>query len=150
MELDAQWVVGFVDGEGCFHVSLNPHSEMSLGYQVLPEFVVVQHKRDLQILHSLKRFFNGGVVRQNHGDRYCLRVRKLSVLNEVCEFFLAHPLKTKKNTDFRKFRRIINLMIAQQHLAQDGLLEILSIALEMNTTERPALESIRDELNKIG
>jgi hypothetical protein len=150
VELDAQWVVGFVDGEGCFHVSLNRHPEMTAGYQVLPEFVIVQHERDIQILHSLKRFFGGGVVRPNHGDRYCLRVRKLSLLDEVCEFFLAHPLKTKKNTDFRKFRRIIQLMIAQQHLTREGLLEITSIALEMNTSNRPALECIRDELSNIG
>ena len=36
MQLDAQWIVGFVDGEGCFHVSINAQEEMSIGFQVLP------------------------------------------------------------------------------------------------------------------
>jgi hypothetical protein len=46
MNLNAQWVVGFVDGEGCFHVGINQNESMSLGVQVLPEFTVVQHEVD--------------------------------------------------------------------------------------------------------
>ena len=47
--LDKQWITGFVDGEGCFHVALNKQPKMTLGWQVLPEFRVVQHQRDEQI-----------------------------------------------------------------------------------------------------
>ena len=46
--LDASWIAGFVDGEGCFHVALNRQMKMTLGWQVLPEFRVVQHQRDEQ------------------------------------------------------------------------------------------------------
>ena len=42
--LETEWVVGFVDGEGCFFVGINRHPEMTSGYQVLPEFTVVQHQ----------------------------------------------------------------------------------------------------------
>ena len=69
MTLDAKWITGFVDGEGCFFVGINKHPDMSTGYQVLPEFTVVQHERDVQLLHALKAFFDCGVVRTNHGDR---------------------------------------------------------------------------------
>ena len=31
MKLDAEWVTGFVDGEGCFHVGINPHADMRCG-----------------------------------------------------------------------------------------------------------------------
>ncbi|MEM6274992.1 MAG: LAGLIDADG family homing endonuclease, partial [Myxococcota bacterium] len=75
MNLHPQWIAGFVDGEGCFHVSINPHDDMKTGYQVLPEFVVVQHERDVQLLHGLKAHFGCGVVRKNHGDRMAYRVR---------------------------------------------------------------------------
>ena len=146
MELSQDWVVGFVDGEGCFHLSIQKHPEMSVGYQVLPEFVVVQHKRDMQILYALKRFFKSGVVRQNHGDRYAFRIRKIADLQRVCEFFMKHPLKTKKNVDFKKFRRILYLMQQKQHLTPDGLIQIIDIATAMNTENRPALQKIRCEL----
>jgi len=150
VELAAEWVVGFVDGEGCFHVSLTRHREMSVGYQVLPEFVVVQHMRDTQILQALKRFFACGVVRRNHGDRYCLRIRKLPSLQRICSFFEEHPLKTKKRSDFQKFRRILRLMDQNEHLNRDGLLKIVDIALAMNTTVRPALEQVRKDLLQSG
>jgi hypothetical protein len=26
MKLNAQWIVGFVDGEGCFHIGMNKNS----------------------------------------------------------------------------------------------------------------------------
>lgn len=143
MELATDWIVGFVDGEGCFHVSLSRHLEMTVGYQVIPEFVVVQHERDVQVLHRLKEFFDCGNVRRNHGDRYCLRVRRLSDLMRVCEFFRAHPLQTRKQQDFVKFNKIVDLMSEQRHLTSEGLIEIVDIALSMNTTRRPVLERIR-------
>ncbi len=146
MELSIDWVVGFVDGEGCFHVSVTRHPEMSVGFQVLPEFVVVQHTRDRQVLQALKEFFGGGSVRSNHEDRDCLRIRKLELLLRACDFFVKHPLKTKKNVDFRKFRRILQLMSQKRHLDRDGLVEIIDIAMKMNSTQRPALEEIKREL----
>lgn len=150
MELSADWVVGFVDAEGCFHVSINRHPEMSIGYQVLPEFVVVQHSRDRQVLQALKRFFGAGTVRSNHDDRDCLRIRKLDALMDVCDFFLKHPLKTKKNVDCRKFRKILRLVSQKRHLEQDGLVEIIDIAMQMSSTRRPVLDEIRRELVTAG
>jgi hypothetical protein len=75
MDLNAQWIVGFVDGEGCFHIGINKNQEMKLGFQVLPEFTVVQHQVDEQVLYALKAYFGCGVVRKNHGTRLCYRVR---------------------------------------------------------------------------
>lgn len=133
MQLEAQWIVGFVDGEGCFHVSINPHAEMSVGHQVLPEFTVVQHERDVQILHALKAYFGCGVVRRNHGDRMAYRVRgKEHLLERIIPFFMVHPLKTKKNVDFLKFRDALLLMEKDAHLTEEGISAIRAIARQMN------------------
>ncbi len=150
MDINPDWVVGFVDGEGCFFVGIQEHPEMKTGYQVLPEFTVVQHERDIQILYALKKFFKCGVVRQNHGDRYAYRVRKFSNLLKISEFFMKHPLKTKKNVDFRKFRKILILMERKKHLTQEGLREIIDIAMEMNTSNRERLREIKNNLSKSG
>ena len=132
--LEAQWVVGFVDGEGCFYVGINPHPEMTSGFQVLPEFTVVQHKGDIQLLHALKDFFGCGVVRTNHGERMAYRVRSLDHLNQrVIPFFEEHSLKSKKRIDFAKFRRVLQLMDKGEHLKADGVEKIRAIASEMNT-----------------
>lgn len=139
MELNQDWICGFVDGEGCFHVSITRHPEMTLGYQVLPEFTVVQHERDKQILYALKEFFKCGVVRVNHGDRWCFRVRKLSNLSAICAFFMKHPLKTKKNVDFIKFRKVVDLVKQGEHLKPEGFMHIVDIASSMNRGDREKL-----------
>ncbi len=133
MNLDSQWVVGFVDGEGCFHVGINSHKEMTAGFQVLPEFTVVQHKSDVQVLHALKAFFGCGVVRTNHGDRMAYRVRgKEHLLKIIVPFFVQHPLKSKKRLNFEKFKQILTMMERGEHLTEKGIETIREIAVQMN------------------
>ncbi len=135
-QLNAQWIVGFVDGEGCFHVAINKNQDMTVGVQVLPEFTVVQHKRDIKILYAFKDFFQCGVVRVNHGDRMAYRVRNLKQLEQIIiPFFEKHPLKTLKNINFLKFRDVVILMSRKQHLTLSGLEEIRQIKNTMNTCQ---------------
>jgi hypothetical protein len=148
MELSPEWVVGFVDGEGCFLVSIDRHSEMKSGYQVLPEFVVVQHQRDIQILQALKRFFRGGVVRVNHGERWCFRARKLETLEQVCAFFQRHPLKTKKQVDFVKFRKVVRLVGSKEHLTVEGLKKVIGLAKTMNLADPQRFEEVLADLGE--
>ena len=133
MKLDPGWVTGFVDGEGCFHVGINAHADMAAGYQVLPEFTVVQHARDAQLLHALKAFFGCGVVRPNHGDRLAYRVRSQQhLLERILPFFEKHPLRSKKHIDFLKFREVLLMMQKGEHLERGGLERIREIASKMN------------------
>ena len=55
------WIVGFVDGEGCFSVTIQK-TTTATGWQVFPEFVVTQGEKSLQALHDLKEFFECGRV----------------------------------------------------------------------------------------
>ena len=136
MDLNAQWVVGFVDGEGCFHIGINQNDTMTLGVQVLPEFTVVQDEVDEQVLHALKAYFKCGVVRRNHGTRLSYRVRgQENLLQRVIPFFEKHQLKTRKRVDFQKFRKVILMMEKQEHLNEDGLEKIRQIKASMNSTK---------------
>lgn len=57
--LDAAWVVGFVDGEGCFSVSVHrsPFMRRTAGWQLLPVFQVYQHGTHRAVLEALSAFF---------------------------------------------------------------------------------------------
>ena len=120
MNLEALWIVGFVDGEGCFHVQINPKTN-----QVLPEFVVSQHCRSESVLYGLKDYFQAGVVRKESnkleetGRQY--RVRSATQLRTIIlPFFDKHPLKTSKHIDYLKFRDILLLMEKKVHLTPEG------------------------------
>ena len=131
------WVVGFVDGEGCFHVSINRQPKMTIGWQVLPEFRVVQHQKDAEILRKLASVFGCGNVVTNHGDRKEFRVRGLQNLAHIVKFFQEHPLQTTKRENFERFSEIISLMQEKQHATKEGLEKIANIAWRMNRQVKP-------------
>ena len=139
--LDGNWISGFRDGEGCFHVSINRISEMSLGWQVLPEFRIVQHEKDESVLYKIKDYFGFGDVKinrtDNHGTRKGFRVRGMNNLNRLIEFFNKYPLNTSKANDFKIFSQIINLMNNKEHLTKQGLDKIAKLISEMNRKPSP-------------
>jgi hypothetical protein len=147
MKLNPNWVTGFTDGEGTFYIGINQNSTMSIGYQVLPEFRIVQHQRDIKLLYELKKFFQAGVVRVNHDDRYELRIRSLKHINQiVIPHFERYPLETQKKFDFIKFKKVINLMNQNQHLEIDGLKKIIQISSKMNRGQKDKALKILSEL----
>lgn len=134
--LNALWIVGFTDGEGCFHISINKIPEMSLGWQVLPEFRIVQNEKDEILLHKIKEYFGFGSVTTNrtdfHGTRKEFRVRGLDNLNKIVDFFNKNQLQTSKVKDFKVFSEVIRLMNNQEHLKKEGLDQIAKLISGMN------------------
>ena len=143
--LTPEWIVGFIDGEGCFHIGISKHSDLRFGYQILPELTVVQHQRDLDLLYELRSEMKCGVVRRNHGDRFCWRVRSLKNLTEVIiPFFDKYPLKSKKALEFIKFRKVVMMMQKGIHLSKEGFAEITKIASEMNRAQPRMKPDLRE------
>jgi hypothetical protein len=137
--LDPLWIVGFVDGEGCFSISIFKNVTSRLGVQVFPEFVVTQGAKSLIVLEKLQNFFECGKIYENrradnHREnlyRYC--VRSLSdIQDKIIPFFEQHELQTAKQQDFLAFCQVVKAMKNRSHLAQDGLQDIRKLASTMN------------------
>jgi len=143
--LDGSWIAGFTDGEGCFHISINKLSEMSLGWQVLPEFRIVQNEKDESVLYKIKDYFGFGDVKINrtdvHGTRKEFRARGLENLNKLIEFFRVNRLKTSKEKDFEIFSEVIGLMNQKKHLTKEGLDKIARLVSKMN--RKPKLNYLK-------
>lgn len=135
MSISEQWMTGFTDGEGTFHIGISKNPTMKLGFQVLLEFVITQHKRDEQLLNKIKNYFKVGVVRHSNsrGDILCYRVRSRKHLREVIlPFFEKNGLQTQKKFDFQKFKQVFNLMEKEEHLTPEGLAEIRAIRNQLS------------------
>jgi len=136
MKIDKNWIVGFVDGEGCFYIGINKSVDSKLGYQVLPEFRVVQHKRDIKVLYAIKDFFGHGSVvcnKSNGSEIYEYCVRKFETLHDVIlPFFESNGLLTSKKFNFLAFRDVILIMKRREHLTESGLSKIIDIKSRMN------------------
>ena len=136
MKIDKNWVVGFVDGEGCFYVGINKSVDLKVGYQVLPEFRIVQHKRDIKVLYAIKDFFGRGSVvcnKSKGSEIYEYRIRNFEHLCDIIlPFFESNQLLTTKKFNFLAFRDIILIMKKQEHLTEIGLSRIVNIKNKMN------------------
>jgi hypothetical protein len=146
------WVVGFVDGEGCFSSPIYRCDKMTLGWQVRPEFAVAQGASSRDVLDDFIRFFGCGSVyrngrHDNHREdmyRYCVQ-RFGDLRNVIVPFFKENPLRTSKGHNFEKFARIIELMELRRHLSVPGIIEIAEIAETMNHRKpSEALRILRD------
>src|SRR3989338_8081506 len=133
------WIVGFVDGEGCFSVSIIHNSTSKLKWQVFPEFVVTQGAKSLSSLKYLQNYFKCGSIvenkrKDNHREslhKYCVRSIK-DLQESVIPFFKVHKLRTAKREDFKKFEKILSLIDKRKHLQVKGLYQIAAIIENMN------------------
>ena len=135
----AYWIVGFVDGEGTFSVSLNHNSTTTTGYQVFPEFVVTQGAKSLSALQEIQQYFGCGKIYENRRydnhreSMYRYVVRSFNDLTTVIiPFFRRLPLRTAKQNDFQKFCEVIELMKERKHINPDGVGTIRLIINQMN------------------
>ena len=134
--LDPRWVVGFVDGEGCFSVSVhrNRFAVRAGGWQLHPVFHVYQHLRYREVLEELVKFFGCGTVRPKgpNSSVATYAVDSLRTLDAaVLPFFEEHPLVIK-NRDFRIFAGIVRGMIRKEHLDPRGFERLVRLAYSMN------------------
>lgn len=114
--LDPWWIVGFVDGEGCFSVSTFKNHTCKSGYQTLFEFVVTQGEKSKSALEAIKTYFGcGGIYINRRYDnhnynllRYCVR-KQGDLKTKIIPFFKKYPLQSAKREQFEKFcLRFIN------------------------------------------
>jgi len=133
------WVIGYVDGEGCFSVSLFRNKTTKFGWQVFPEFVVTQGEKSKESLKILEKFFKCGKIYvnkryDNHNEniyRYCVRSKK-ELTEIVIPFFRSNQLKTAKREDFEIFAVIIELMNKNIHSEISGIRKIAKLVEKMN------------------
>ena len=118
-----QWIVGFVDGEGCFSVPIFRQRTARLGWQVQPEFAVVQAARSVRVLWELQRYFDCGQVRtQQRAETHREPISRWSVRSfadltgRIAPFFERYPLRTAKADEFASFRRVL---VAQRSEGSD-------------------------------
>ena len=133
------WIVGFIDGEGCFSISIFKNKTSKLGWQLFPELAVTQGEKSLSSLNLIKDFLGCGRIfvnrrHDNHKEniyRYC--VRSLEDLDAiVIPFFKKNKLRTSKSKDFEHFVEAVEIMKTGEHLSLAGLRKVAHISSKMN------------------
>jgi hypothetical protein len=129
-----QWVAGFIDGEGCFHVALINSKKMKTGFEVQLQFSIAQHVRDYNLMLQFIKFFNCGYIAADGPWKVQYRIRGITQIeNHLLPFLIDNPLLTRKSLDLIDFIKVFELMKAKTHLTTDGIQTIREIQSNMNS-----------------
>ena len=133
-EFLSAYVSGYVDGEGCFTVSISPRRKLLAGWEVRPSLSVSQNGDRAEVLYAIQTLFGCGSIRPDRSDRTLKwETRRLEdLLGRVIPHFERYPLLSSKQRDFERFARVCRLMAGGAHRTQGGLVRIVELASEMN------------------
>jgi hypothetical protein len=129
------WLVGFVDGEGCFYVKIKKNSS-KLGSQVSLVFSLIQHSRDEILFNMILKYLGCGVIEKatTRPNEVKYVIYKFGdICNILIPLLLKYPLQGVKSLNFSDFCKVANLMINKVHLTKEGIEEINLIKSQMNT-----------------
>jgi hypothetical protein len=144
------YISGYVDGEGCFTVSISPRPTLLVGWEVRPSVSVSQNGDRSEVLLEIQRYFDCGTLRPDRSDRTLKwEVRSLPVLLEqVIPHFWRYPLRSGKQRDFELFANICERMVRGEHRSVTGFGEIVRLAGQMNPSGKRRFkpESILESL----
>jgi hypothetical protein len=136
------YISGYVDGEGCFTVSISPHPTLLVGWEVRPSLSVSQNYDRSEVLYEIQRYFECGSIRPDRSDRTLKwEIRSLRPLMEkVIPHFETYPMLSGKQHDFLAFADICRRMSVKQHCNPDGLHQIVQLAAGMNPSGKRGYE----------
>jgi hypothetical protein len=101
------YISGYVDGEGCFTVSISPRKTLRVGWEVRPSLSVSQNGDRSEVLLAIQDYFGCGTLRPDRSDLTLKwETRRLAnFLSVVIPHFRDYPLQSGKRCDFRAVRR---------------------------------------------
>ncbi len=157
--LDPNYVVGFIDGEGSFSVSINRHKTLKSGIEIKAEFEIELRADDRAILERIMMTIGCGRIYDCSYERYgwyphakfkIMRTRDLT--DRLIPFLDRYPLQAKKRESYKRFREIVSIIRQKKHLTNEGYERIQIIRNEMRKFSKkhdydpcfsPAMETAR-------
>lgn len=153
--LHPHYVVGFVDGEGCFCVSVSKHKTLKRRLEVRPEFEIEVRADDRAILERIQATIGCGTIYDLSYERYGwqphakYKVSNIRDLREtVVPFFQRYPLQAKKGQVFNAFAKIVTMVAEKEHLTYGGFQKILKLRYQMRVLGKKGLGTARVRENR--
>ena len=129
------WVTGFSDAEATFSLKVSKSSTTRSGWNVIPEFQIALHSRDLLLLRKIHSFFAIGIVkeRSNRIQAYYSVQSARALADVIIPHFDRYPLLTQKKADYLMFKQAVNILLeGEARSSMEGMQKIISIKASMN------------------
>lgn len=140
-DLNMRVISGFVDGEGCFSLTISKDSSLKIGWRIKLIFKISSHIRDREFLELIKNYFKVGNITKEGLQSVQYRVSSIVDLERIITYLDKYKLITQKYADYELFKKAHILMKNKEHLTESGLLSFIAIKASMNWGLSPELQS---------
>ena len=129
--LEDSWLLGLVDGEGCFSLTLLAESNgFRLSFSISQKWEVNKFVFE----HILSLFYCDGFVycRNQNLDYWDLRINGLRNCCALFLYFDKYNLKTKKKESYLRWKLLYSRLVSGDHLKANTRQELIDLAKQIN------------------
>jgi len=124
-------LTGFIDGEGCFRISLTKVNR-TIGWKVQLFFQISLHEKDRVLLENIKDYLGVGKIHNSGKNLIQYRIQAFDELIILIKHMRKYPLITQKKADFELWNKAHELILENEHLNKKGILKIVSLKASLN------------------
>lgn len=128
--LTPYYVTGYLDAESSFTISRNKDSKGKAWPRLV--FKVGAHIREKVLLERIALFFGVGKVYADRSSSCQYIVQSISGLEVIVKHLESYPLITQKRADFELFRQAFYLVLAKEHLTEEGFQQYINLRATIN------------------
>ena len=146
------YVLGFVDGEGCFCVAIKKQKSAKVRWVLDPIFHVTQHSRQKELMDNIQKFFGCGKVIVKYGQKdtlqYTVQSRK-ELIKTIIPFFKKNKLIVKRK-DFNIFAKVVESLDQHKHGNIKDFKKLLTKVYHMNGEGKFRRYKLEDIMKSLG
>ena len=145
------YLLGIVDGEGCFSISIKRDKGTKFGYAIDPVFHVTQSSENREVLELLKEALSCGRIEKKSGQPgtlvFVVDNRRL-LKEKIIPFFERYGLIAKKK-EFEAFKEVVERLERKEHSTYEGFMNLLKFVLSKRKRRKGKIKYGREILEKI-
>ncbi len=146
------YLLGFVDGEGCFCIAIKKQKSAKMRWVLDPIFHVTQLAKHKDILYELQRVMGCGIVIKKYGQegtmQFVVQSRR-DLVGKVIPFFKKYPLIVKKK-DFEIFAEVVESLDKHGHSDIRIFRKLLPKVFSMNGEGKYRKYSLDEIMKSLG
>jgi hypothetical protein len=145
------YIVGLVDGEGCFSISIKKQNNAKFGWAIDPVFHVTQKKEHRQILELLKAVFKCGRIipkpgQENTALQYIVDARR-NLMEKIIPFFKKHKPIIKWK-EFEIFAKVVEALEKGEHKDANSFKKLILQIYEASNERKHQLNEVLSEIDR--
>jgi len=161
--MDSRWLLGFIEGEGCFSVGFIRQKGTPFGYQIKAMFIIKITESEKKVLEKIRSYLGGigniyfescelnrtkGMINAN--DSVSFRVTHLEELEKIIGLLKKEEfVSEQKRLDFKNWVRCISILKNKKHLTKKGFLEIAYLRSKMHKRKQSNKKGFCEIKNEI-